>query len=119
MASYLWNHVTQLLFDRDPHRVEDTRQYLYRSANWRKGPVTMAAIAAVDMALLEPELPLLHAGHHRRTPIQAVKFGRSLESYDLYWPEDVTPAENQDAFGLIRQHTTTSLAVSDGLAHDR
>ena len=27
------------------------RQYLYRGAYWRRGPVTMSAIAAVDTAL--------------------------------------------------------------------
>ena len=32
-------------------RIEDTWQYLYRGAYWRRGPVTMSAIAAVDMAL--------------------------------------------------------------------
>lgn len=38
-----------------------------------------------------PELPLLHDGHHRMTPIQAAKLGKSLEPYDLFWLEDVTP----------------------------
>lgn len=51
VASYLSDHVAPLLIDRDPHRIEDTWQFLYRSAYWRRGPVTMAAIAAVDMAL--------------------------------------------------------------------
>ena len=40
-----------LLIGRDAGRIEDTWQYLYRGAYWRRGPVTMAAIAAVDMAL--------------------------------------------------------------------
>lgn len=51
VASYLANHVVPLLLGRDPHQIEDTWQYLYRGAYWRRGPVTMAAIAAVDMAL--------------------------------------------------------------------
>jgi mannonate dehydratase len=51
VASYLTDHVCPLLLDRDPHRIEDTWQYLYRGAYWRRGPVTMAAIAAVDVAL--------------------------------------------------------------------
>ena len=38
-----------------------------------------------------PELPLLHDGHHRMTPIQAAKLGKSLEPYDLFWLEDCTP----------------------------
>lgn len=51
VASYLSDHVVPLLIGRDPHKIEDTWQYLYRGAYWRRGPVTMAAIAAVDMAL--------------------------------------------------------------------
>jgi mannonate dehydratase len=51
VASYLRDHVAPLLVGGDPHRIEDTWQLLYRGAYWRRGPVTMAAIAAVDMAL--------------------------------------------------------------------
>src|ERR687896_2218685 len=51
VASYLRDHVVPLLLGRDAHRIEDTWQYLYRGAYWRRGPVTMAAIAAVDVAL--------------------------------------------------------------------
>src|SRR5262252_5754543 len=51
VAAYLRDHVVPLLVGRDPARVEDTWQFLYRSAYWRRGPVTMAAIAAVDTAL--------------------------------------------------------------------
>ncbi|MEV6588754.1 D-mannonate dehydratase ManD [Streptomyces acidicola] len=51
VVSYLRDHVAPLLIGRDPHRIEDTWQYLYRGAYWRRGPVTMAAIAAVDVAL--------------------------------------------------------------------
>jgi mannonate dehydratase len=230
VASYLKDHVVPLLLDRDAHRIEDTWQYLYRGAYWRRGPVTMAAIAAVDTALWDikakaaglplyqllggrsrdgltvyghasgqdlpelfdsirehqaegyrairvqtgvpglpsvygvasssnaqtgdsgrydyeparrsavpveeswdtraylrhvptvfeavrnefgPELPLLHDGHHRMTPIQAAKLGKSLEPYDLFWLEDVTPAENQAALRLVREHTTTPLAIGE------
>ena len=51
VASYLEDHVAPLLVGRDEQRIEDTWQYLYRGAYWRRGPVTMTAIAAVDMAL--------------------------------------------------------------------
>jgi mannonate dehydratase len=227
VASYLADHVVPLLIGRDAHAVEDTWQFLYRSAYWRRGPVTMAAIAAVDVALWDlkakaaglplyqllggasrrgimayghasgrdtqqifdsirehlelgyrsirvqtsvpglnavygvaaqsadgggrydyeparrtplpaeedwdtraylrhipsvfeavrgefgPELPLLHDGHHRMTPIQAARLGRDLEPYDLFWLEDCTPAENQEALRLVRQHTTTPLAIGE------
>ncbi|MFJ5546028.1 D-mannonate dehydratase ManD [Micromonospora chalcea] len=227
VASYLADHVVPLLIGRDPHQIEDTWQFLYRSAYWRRGPVTMAAIAAVDVALWDikakaagmplyqllggasrtgilayghasgrdlpelfdsirhhleqgfrairvqtsvpginavygvaaqtsvdgkrydyepaqrtplpaeedwdtrsylrhlpgvfeavrnefgPELPLLHDGHHRMTPIQAAKLAKALEPYDLFWLEDCTPAENQEALRLVRQHTTTPLAIGE------
>jgi mannonate dehydratase len=47
------------------------------------------------------------------TPIQAAKLGKSLEPYDLFWLEDCTPAENQEALRLVRQHTTTPLAIGE------
>ncbi|HEY4460183.1 MAG TPA: D-galactonate dehydratase family protein, partial [Pseudonocardiaceae bacterium] len=51
VAAYLTEHLVPLLIGRDAHNIEDTWQYLYRGAYWRRGPVTMTAIAAVDMAL--------------------------------------------------------------------
>ena len=51
VASYLTDHLIPCLIGRDAHAIEDTWQYFYRGAYWRRGPVTMAAIAAVDMAL--------------------------------------------------------------------
>jgi mannonate dehydratase len=47
------------------------------------------------------------------TPIQAAKLGKSLEPFDLFWLEDCAPAENQDALRLVRQHTTTPLAIDE------
>lgn len=51
VVAYLRDHVAPLLIGRDSSRIEDTWQYLYRGPYWRRGPVTMTAIAAVDMAL--------------------------------------------------------------------
>jgi mannonate dehydratase len=51
VASYLRDHVVPLLIGRDARRIEDTWHYLYKGAYWRRGPVTMSAIAAVDTAL--------------------------------------------------------------------
>jgi mannonate dehydratase len=234
VVSYLRDHVVPLLIGRDASRIEETWQFLYRGAYWRRGPVTMAAIAAVDVALWDikskaagmplyqllggasrtgllayghasgaeipeliesvqrhldegyrairiqsgvpglpsvygvassanartgsqagtdarydyeparradlpvqetwdtsaylrhlpsvfeavraefgPGLPLLHDAHHRLTPIQAARLGKSLEPYDLFWLEDCTPAENQEALRLVRQHTTTPLAIGE------
>jgi mannonate dehydratase len=220
VASYLTDHVIPCLIGRDAHRIEDIWQYLYKGAYWRRGPVTMSAIAAVDTALWDikgkiaglpvyqllggasrenvmvyghangttiedtiavaldyqrqgykairlqcgvpgmastygvskdryfyepadadlptenvwntskylrvvPELfkaarealgwdvHLLHDIHHRLTPIEAGRLGKDLEPYRPFWIEDATPAENQEAFRLIRQHTTTPLAVGE------
>jgi mannonate dehydratase len=222
VAAYLRDHVVPLLAGRDAHRIEDTWQYLYRGAYWRRGPVTMAAIGAVDVALWDikgkaaglpvyqllggaardgalaythasgrdvaelvdsveaqlalgyravrvqtgvpgldtvygvggspsayhepsargarppeeawdsarylrhlpgvleqvrsrfgPDLLLLHDVHHRLTPIQAARLGKDLEPYGLFWLEDVTPAENQEALRLVRAHTTTPLAIGE------
>ena len=220
VAAYLQEHVIPCLTGKDPLQSEDIWQFLYRGAYWRRGPVTMSAIAAVDTALwdikakaagmplyqllggksrdavmvyghangrdveetadevakyielgyrairaqtgipglgstygvstdkmfYEPadaEIPsenswsseryldhvpvlfdrlrdrfgfephLLHDVHHRLTPIEAARLGKSLEDYRLYWLEDAVTAENQEGFRLIRQHTVTPLAVGE------
>lgn len=220
VASYLTDHVLPLLIGRDARRIEDIWQFLYKGAYWRRGPVTMTAIAAVDTALwdilgktldtpvyqllggasresvmvyghangsseadtvkavqeyvtmgykavraqcaipgivhaygvgrgtlyYEPAqkgMPLdsvwsteryldfvpplfdrlrrelgfdvhfLHDVHHRLTPIEAARLGKSLEPYRLFWLEDPVPAENQASFRTIRQHTTTPIAVGE------
>ncbi|HWN36225.1 MAG TPA: enolase C-terminal domain-like protein, partial [Pseudonocardia sp.] len=83
--------------------VWDTRAYL------RHLPGVFEAVRSE----FGPELPLLHDAHHRLTPIQAAQLGKALEPYDLFWLEDVTPAENQEALRLVRQHTTTPLAIGE------
>ena len=220
VASYLTDHVIPCLIGRDPSQTEDIWQYLYRGAYWRRGPVTMSAIAAVDMALwdikgkarntpvynllggksrmgvmvyghangrdisetvdevgkyieqgylavraqsgipglqstygvgrgklfyepaekgLPPEnfwssekyllhvpklfeairvkygddVHLLHDAHHRLTPIQAGRLGKELEPYHLFWLEDAVPAELQAGFRIVRQHTTTPIALGE------
>ena len=51
VVAYLQEHVIPCLLGRDADCIEDTWQYFYRGAYWRRGPVTMSAIAAVDVAL--------------------------------------------------------------------
>lgn len=51
VRSYLDDHLFPCLLGKDAARIEDTWQYLYRGAYWRRGPVTMTAIGAIDLAL--------------------------------------------------------------------
>jgi mannonate dehydratase len=220
VASYLEQHICPLLIGRDAHRIEDTWHYLYEGGYWRRGPVTMASISAVDTALwdikgkvaglpvyqllggrvrdgidvyghangqtipevleevarfvelgykavriqsgvpgiddiygvsddklsYEPataqmpansnwsserylafipkafeavrerfgfDLHIPHDIHHRLRPIEAAQLGKRLEEYAPYWLEDPAPAELQEGFRLIRQHTTAPIAVGE------
>lgn len=51
VVSYLEDYLLPCIIGRDPFDTEDIWQYFYRGAYWRRGPVTMSAIAAIDMAL--------------------------------------------------------------------
>ncbi len=59
------------------------------------------------------DLPLLHDVHHRLTPIEAARLGKSLEPSHLFWLEDPVPAELQESLRLIRRHTTTPIAIGE------
>src|SRR5690348_1887311 len=78
VVSYLNDHVIPCLIGRDPRRIEDLWQYLYRGAYWRRGPVTMRAIAAVDMALWDIKAKL--AG----MPLYDLLGGKSRERVLVY-----------------------------------
>ena len=58
VVSYLQDHVIPLLIGRDARRIEDTWQLLYRGAYWRRGPVTMRAIAAMVIGPRRQYAPL-------------------------------------------------------------
>lgn len=51
VSACIESHLAPMLLGRDPDRIEDTWQYLYKGAYWRHGGIGMAAIAAIDMAL--------------------------------------------------------------------
>ena len=78
VAAYLSEHLVPLLIGRDARRIEDTWQYLYKGAYWRRGPVTMAAIGAVDMALWDIRGKTLDA------PVYQLLGGASRESVTVY-----------------------------------
>ncbi|MGJ8679525.1 D-mannonate dehydratase ManD [Paraglaciecola sp.] len=59
------------------------------------------------------DLKVLHDVHHRLLPREAAAFAKELEQYNLYWLEDPTPAEDQSALKLIRQHSTIPIAIGE------
>jgi mannonate dehydratase len=78
VASYLSDHVIPLLIGRDARRIEDIWQYLYKGAYWRRGPVTMCSIAAVDTALWDIKGKALNA------PVYQLLGGASRDAVLVY-----------------------------------
>src|SRR5436309_5616885 len=78
VASYLRDHVVPLLVGRDARRIEDIWQYLYKGAYWRRGPVTMTAIAAVDTALWDIKAKSMNA------PVYRLLGGASRDAVMVY-----------------------------------
>src|SRR6476661_4033942 len=92
VASYLNDHVVPLLIGRDARRIEDIWQFLYKGAYWRRGPVTMTAIAAVDMALWDIKGKALGA------PVYQLLGGASRDAVTVYaHASGETLAETVDA----------------------
>lgn len=60
-----------------------------------------------------PELKILHDVHHRLLPREAAAFAKAVEPVGLFWLEDPTPAEDQDALRLLRQHSTVPIAIGE------
>ena len=78
VKSYLEDHVVPLLIGRDARRLEDTWQYLYKGAYWRRGPVTMTAIGAVDLALWDIR------GKALNVPVYQLLGGASRDAVMVY-----------------------------------
>ena len=62
------------------------------------------------------DVHLLHDAHHRLTPIEAARLGKSLEPYHLFWLEDAVTGELQESYRIIRRLTTTPLAIGEVLS---
>jgi mannonate dehydratase len=224
-AAYLQDYLIPNLIGKDPRQSEDIWQFFYRGAYFRRGPIAMAALGAIDMALWDikgklanmplyqlfggksrdgamvyahatgadlpdlmdsvsayveqgykavrvqcgipdmptagyavpdnkgtqgdyitdfsgiipkteiwetdrymrympqalaeirdrfgPDLKILHDVHHRLLPREAAEFAKTVEPVGLYWLEDPTPAEDQDALRMLRQHSTTPIAIGE------
>ena len=94
VVAYLEEHVVPCLIGMDPRRIEDIWQYLYRGAYWRRGPVTMRSVAAVDMALWNIKAKM--AG----MPLYQLLGGRSRERVMVYGHANGADiAETVDAVG--------------------
>lgn len=78
VASYLEDHLAPCLIGRDPQQIEDIWQFFYRGAYWRRGPVTMTAISAIDTALWDIKAKI--AG----LPLYQLLGGRSRDGVMVY-----------------------------------
>ena len=123
VVSYLEDHVLPTLIGRDAQRIEDIWQYLYKGAYWRRGPVTMTAIAAVDMALWDIK------GKIAGLPVYQLLGGASREGCMVYGhangatiEETIAAARIYQAEGYkaIRLQTgVPGLASTYGVSRDR
>src|SRR6478735_783346 len=104
VVAYLAEHVVPLLIGKDAHRIEDMWQFLYRGAYWRRGPVTMASIAAVDTALWD--IKARAAG----MPLYQLLGGRSRTGALAYG--HASGADLPELFDSVRDHLEQGFAPS-------
>lgn len=62
---------------------------------------------------LGDEVELLHDVHERIPPIQAINLAKLLEPYHLFFLEDPFAPEDVDYFQLMRQQTSTPIAMGE------
>ena len=78
VVSYLQDYCIPALIGRDPRNIEDIWHYFYRGAYWKRGPITMAAVSAIDVALWDIKAKALD------TPLFNLLGGRSRERVLVY-----------------------------------
>ena len=59
------------------------------------------------------DVELLHDVHERIPPIQGVGFAKDVERFKLFFLEDLFPPEDNDYFRIVRQQTSTPLAMGE------
>ena len=110
VASYLRDHVVPNLIGRDAGRIEDLWQFLYRGAYWRRGPVTMTAIAAVDVALWDI------LGKMAAMPVYQLLGGRSRDGALVYAHANGRDiAEASDQVGMYREKGFLAIRAQCGV----
>jgi len=62
---------------------------------------------------LGEEVELLHDTHEKLGPIDAARLAHELEPYHLFFLEDLLRPEHKESFRVIRQHSTTPLAMGE------
>ncbi len=62
---------------------------------------------------LGDEVELLHDVHERIPPVMALGLAKELEPYHLFFLEDPLAPEDNDYFRLMRQQTTTPIAIGE------
>jgi mannonate dehydratase len=82
---------------------------------WEPGPYlrTIPKLFAHLRDKLGDEIELFHDVHERLTPIQAARLACELEPFHLFFLEDCLRPEHKESFRVIRQHTTTPLAMGE------
>ncbi len=78
VVAYLEEHCIPALIGMNPENTEDIWHYFYRGAYWKGGPVTMTAIAAIDMALWDIR------GKSLNVPVYKLLGGKSRDRVLVY-----------------------------------
>ncbi len=78
VAAALTEHLVPLLIGRDPGRIEDIWQMLFRGTYWRGGPVLMTALAGIDTALWDIK------GKRAGMPVYSLLGGKTREGALAY-----------------------------------
>lgn len=94
-AEVIEKYIGPLLISRDPDRIEDIWQYLFRGTYWRGGPILMTALSGVDMALWDIK------GKRAGMPVYALLGGKCREKILTYihaFGSNFTEVEN-----IVRQ----------------
>ena len=123
VVACLQEHIIPCLINRDAHNIEDIWQYLYKGVYWRQGPINLAAMGAIDMALWDLK------GKIAQLPVYQLLGGKSRDYVQLYAHANGTTIQDtiaqakglmEDGFSAIRlQAAVPNLPVTYGVLGDK